>query len=146
LQFHTGYLGTRFFIDFFHDMNIVFLHLFVIVVVLIVVVLIYVLMMIFAGFLIELATVFKWLSWIRWISAFRYASNVLTINEFQGLKLCLANQTSICPMTGENVLYHRGIAHGTAWDIWKNFFALTMMATILFILAYIRLLKSKKTK
>jgi hypothetical protein len=127
-------------------MNISFLYLFITVVVLIVVVLIYVVMMIFAGFLIELATVFKWLSWIHWISAFRYASNVLTINEFQGLKFCLPNQTNICPMTGEDVLHNRGIVHGTAWNMWKNFFALAMMATILFILAYIRLLRSKKTK
>ncbi|CAF4861518.1 unnamed protein product [Rotaria socialis] len=60
---------------------------------LIVVVLIFVVMMIFSGFLIELTSVFSWLSWMQWVSALRYASNVLTINEFQGLKLCLPNQT-----------------------------------------------------
>jgi ATP-binding cassette subfamily G (WHITE) protein 2 len=122
------------------------MHLFVIAVVLIIVVLVYVVMMIFAGFLIDLASVFKWLSWIKWFSAVRYASNILTINEFQGLKLCLPNQTHVCPITGESVLDGRGIAHDTAWDMWKNFFALTMMATGFFILAYIQLLRIKKRK
>jgi ATP-binding cassette subfamily G (WHITE) protein 2 len=103
-------------------------------------------MMIFAGFLIELASLFNWLSWLQWISAFRYASNVLTINEFQGLKLCWPNQTNICPLTGEQVLDNRGIAHATAWDLWKNFLALTMMATTFFILTYIQLRRMKKTK
>ncbi|CAF4071591.1 unnamed protein product [Rotaria magnacalcarata] len=83
---------------------------------------------------------------LHWISAFRYASNVLTINEFQGLKLCLPNQTNVCLVMGEDVLSDRGIDHGTAWDLWKNFFALTMMTTIFFVLAYIRLLRIKKTK
>ncbi|CAF4569238.1 unnamed protein product [Rotaria socialis] len=113
---------------------------------LIIVVLIYVGMMVFSGFLIKLTSMFNWLSWIQWISAFRYASNVLTINEFQGLKLCLPNQTDVCPVMGEDVLNDRGIDHGTAWDLWKNFFALTMMTTIVFVLAYIRLLRIKKTK
>ncbi|CAM4835665.1 unnamed protein product [Rotaria magnacalcarata] len=54
---------------------------------------------------------------LHWISAFRYASNVLTINEFQGLKLCLPNQTNVCPVMGEDVLNDRGIDHGTAWDL-----------------------------
>ncbi|CAF2130654.1 unnamed protein product [Rotaria magnacalcarata] len=113
---------------------------------LIIVVLIYVGMMVFSGFLIKLTSMFNWLSWIQWISAFRYASNVLTINEFQGLKLCLPNQTNVCLVMGEDVLSDRGIDHGTAWDLWKNFFALTMMTTIFFVLAYIRLLRIKKTK
>ncbi|CAF4782215.1 unnamed protein product, partial [Rotaria sp. Silwood2] len=39
--------------------------------------------MMFSGFLIDLSSIFSWLSWIQWINAFRYASNVLTINEFQ---------------------------------------------------------------
>jgi hypothetical protein len=103
-------------------------------------------MMVFSGFLIKLTSVFNWLSWIQWISALRYASNVLTINEFQGLELCLPNQTNVCPMTGDQVLNDRGIDHGTAWDLWKNFFALTMMALGFFTLAFIQLLRIKKTK
>ncbi|CAF2087852.1 unnamed protein product [Rotaria magnacalcarata] len=113
---------------------------------LIIVVLIFAVMMIFSGFLIDLTSVFSWLSWIQWISALRYASNVLPINEFQGLKLCLPNQINMCPMTGEDVLNDQGLSHGTAWDLWKHFFALTMMATTFFLLAYIQLHRIKKTK
>jgi hypothetical protein len=103
-------------------------------------------MMIFSGFLVKLSSIFNWLSWIKWISALRYASNVLTINEFQGLKLCLPNQTNICPMTVEDVLNAQEIDHGTAWDLWKNFFALTLMTVGFFTLAFIQLLRIKKTK
>lgn len=119
---------------------------FALAVALIIVVLVFAFMMIFSGFLIELSSVFSWLSWIQWISAFRYASNVLSINEFQGLKLCLANQTKLCPMTGEDALNSLGIAHETLWDFWKNFFALTIMAMVFFTLAYIQLHRTKKTK
>ncbi len=94
----------------------------------------------------DLASIFSWLRWIQWISAFRYASNMLTINEFQGLMLCLPNQTNICPVHGEKVLDDRGIAHGTTWDMWRNFVALTGMAVLFFILAFIRLHRMKKTK
>ncbi|CAF1529787.1 unnamed protein product [Rotaria magnacalcarata] len=119
---------------------------FMIAATLIIVVLIFAVMMIFSGFLIDLTSVFSWLSWIQWISALRYASNVLPINEFQCLKLCLPNQINVCPMTGEDVLNDQGLSHGTAWDLWKHFFALTMMATTFFLLAYIQLHRIKKTK
>ncbi len=103
-------------------------------------------MMMFSGFLIDLASVFNWLSWIQWISAFRYASNILTINEFQGLKFCLKNLTDICPITGEEILDKRALAHANAWDLWKNFLALTLITILFFILAYIQLIRTKKTK
>ncbi|CAF5003214.1 unnamed protein product [Rotaria sp. Silwood1] len=118
----------------------------IIAVALIVVILVLVIMMMLSGFLIDLPSVFIWLSWIQWISAFRYASNVLTINEFQGLIFCLPNQTDFCPMTGDEILDKRGLAHSNAWDLWKNFFALTVMALLLFILAYIQLIRIKKPK
>ncbi len=113
---------------------------------LIIAILICVVMMMFSGFLIDLASVFNWLSWIKWISAVRYASNILTINEFQGLTFCLANLTDICPITGEEILDKRALSHADAWDLWKNFMALTVMAIIFFILAYIQLVRTKKTK
>ncbi|CAF1995870.1 unnamed protein product [Rotaria magnacalcarata] len=50
---------------------------------LIILVLIFVIMMVFSGFLVELESVFKFLRWIKWFSAFRYAYNVLIINEFR---------------------------------------------------------------
>lgn len=121
-------------------------YVIVLAVALIVVILIFVIMMMFSGFLIDLSSVFKWLSWIQWISAFRYASNILTINEFQGLRFCLANLTEICPITGESILDKRGLPHSNAWDLWKNFLALTLMAILFFLLAYIQLVRTKKTK
>jgi hypothetical protein len=113
---------------------------------LIVVVLIFVVMMIFSGFIVELASIFNRLSWIQWINAFRYASNMLTINEFHNITFCLANMTHICPITGKDVLEEKQLDYKTDWDMWKNFFALTMMTIGLLPLAFVQLLRMKKTK
>ncbi|CAF2629932.1 unnamed protein product [Rotaria sp. Silwood2] len=113
---------------------------------LIVVVLIFVIMFLFSGFLISLDSMFKSLSWIQWISAVRYASNVLTVNEFRNINFCLANQTDICPMNGSEILIKQAMDYATVWDMWKYFFALTMMAVTFLLLAYIQLFRIKKSK
>ncbi|CAF3674887.1 unnamed protein product [Rotaria socialis] len=111
------------------------------------VVLVFVIMMVFSGFLVDLATVFGWLSWIQWISAFRYSSNVLTISEFRNLTFCeTKNMSCLFPLTGEQVLDSRDLSHATDWDMWKHFLALTGMAVFYLILAYIQLVRIKKTK
>lgn len=96
--------------------------------------------------MVDLSSVFSWLSWIQWISAFRYATNVVLINELQGLKFCLANMTNVCPTTGEDVLNKQALDHTNAWDLWKYFFGLTMMALAFLIIAFVQLSRIKKTK
>ncbi len=113
---------------------------------LIVVVLIFVVMLVFSGFLVKLDSVFHWLSWIQWISALRYASNVLVVNEFRHMTFCLANMTTVCPLTGLDVLGQQELDYDTDWDLWKYFFALSMMTITFFLLAYIQLFRIKKTK
>jgi hypothetical protein len=118
----------------------------VLAVALIVVVLTFVVMLVFSGFLIALSSVFGWLSWIQWISAFRYASNVLTINEFRRSQFCLTNLPSQCPVSGQHVLSKQGVDFQTDWDMWKYFLALSSMAMTFFLLAYIQLLRVKTKK
>lgn len=103
-------------------------------------------MMVFSGFLIDLKSIFVSLRWIQWISAFRYATNILTINEFRNLSFCLENNTQICPLTGDQILIDRDIPYGTNWDLWKNFIALMMMIVVFLLLAFIELLRMKKVK
>lgn len=110
------------------------------------VILICIIMVMFAGLLLDINSVFNWLSWLEWVSVCRYASNALTINEFEGLRLCLPNNTLICPTTGEQILDDLNIDHAQSWDLWKNFVAMAVMTVFLFILAYIQLLRIKKTK
>lgn len=112
----------------------------------IVVVLIIVVMFVFSGFLIELTSVVKWLSWIQWISALRYASNVLTVNEFRGIRFCLANASSICPLSGEDVLGKKQLDYQSDWAMWKYFFALSSMAIVFLLFAFIQLFRIKKRK
>lgn len=71
---------------------------------LLVVILFVVLMVMFTGFLADPFCVFGWISWIQWINAFRYGSNVLTIGEFRNITFCLPNRTDLCPLTGDDVL------------------------------------------
>lgn len=107
----------------------------------------FILMLVFSGFFIDLKSIFNWLSWIQWISVFRYSLNVLVINEFRGnITFCLANASNICPLTGSDVLSKRDLEYATDWDLWKNFFALCMMALTFFVLAFIQLFRIKKTK
>ncbi|CAF4919808.1 unnamed protein product [Rotaria sp. Silwood1] len=113
---------------------------------LIIVVLIFVIMFLFSGFLISLDSVFNWLSWIQWISAFRYASNMLSVNEFRDINFCLVNQTDVCPMNGSEILIKQAVDYASDWDMWKYFFALTMMAITFLLLAYIQLCRIKKSK
>lgn len=113
---------------------------------LIVLVLIFVIMMVFSGFLVDLSSVFSFLRWIQWISAFRYASNVLYINEFRDLEFCLNNNTNICPIPGNSILHERSIDHASNWDLWKYFLELTCMAIVSFLFAYLRLLAIKRMK
>ena len=103
-------------------------------------------MALFTGFLIGLDTIFKWISWIQWISAIRYASNMLTVNEFKGTTFCWKNATDICPLTGEEIMDEYKIEYTTAWDLWKNFVALVLITIGIFVIAYIQLLRMKKLK
>ena len=103
-------------------------------------------MMVFSGFLVELASVSNWLSWLQWISAFRYSSDVLTVNEFRNISFCSPNRTDVCPMKGSDVLDRKALDHETGWDMWKNFVALTVMTIALLLMALIQLIRVKKTK
>lgn len=103
-------------------------------------------MMVVSGFLVDLESVFSVLRWIKWISAIRYSSNLLTINEFGNLTFCLSDDSQICPISGEQVLSKRKIPYQNDWDLWKNLVFIGIMAFICFILAYVRLLRIKKFK
>ncbi|CAF1666801.1 unnamed protein product [Adineta ricciae] len=113
---------------------------------LIVLVLILVIMMVFSGFLVELNSVFSFLRWIQWVSAFRYAYNVLVINELRDINFCLPNRTDVCLVTGSSVLEKRSIDHKSNWDMWKYFLALTTIAILSFLMSYMKLLLIKKKK
>lgn len=100
----------------------------------------------FSGFLVDLAGILNWLSWIQWVSVVRYGSNMLVLNEFNNIVFCLANDTNMCPLTGSDVLDQQMLAHGTHWDMWKHFFALTMFTTLFLLLTFVQLLRMKKTR
>jgi hypothetical protein len=101
-------------------------------------------MMVVSGFLVNLNSIFSFLRWIQWISAIRYSSNLLSINEFRNLKFCLSNNTQICPLAGEQILMQRNISYDTNWDVWKNLLAISILALAFFVMTFIQLLRIKK--
>ncbi len=105
-----------------------------------------VLTLVFSGFLVDVNSVIAFLSWIKWISIFRYSNNIFTINEFVGIKFCWSNNTNICPLDGIEVLREQNIEYSSEWDLWKNFVALGGMTAGFLILTYIQLRRMKKTK
>ncbi|CAF0854112.1 unnamed protein product [Adineta steineri] len=113
---------------------------------LVIVILIFVIMMVFSGFIVDLSGVKDWVAWIKWLSAFRYASNMLTINEFRDITFCLANMTSICPTNGTDILKSKNINYQTDWDRWQNILALAAMALFFYGMAFIQLKLTRKTK
>lgn len=109
---------------------------------------VFVLMMVFGGFLVEISSVVQFLSWIKWVSIFRYSTNILNINEFDGLTLCSneLNRTN-CNIPGQSII--KNVAHiefENQWDLWKNFLALALMTIGFLVLAYLQLYRMKKTK
>ena len=100
-----------------------------------------VIMLVFTGHLVDITNVVKFLAWIKWISIFRYSSNIITINEFTELKLCLMNNTNICTIKGESILDNHKIDYLTKWDLWKNFVALAAITIFFFGLTFIQLIR-----
>ena len=108
----------------------------------------FVLMMVFGGFLVEISSVVQFLSWIKWVSIFRYSTNIFTINEFDGLNLCLdPSNSSSCIIPGKTIIEDGAhIEYENQWDLWKNFVALGSMTIIFLFFAYVQLYRMKKTK
>jgi ATP-binding cassette subfamily G (WHITE) protein 2 len=105
-----------------------------------------VLTLIFSGFLVDVGSVVVFLSWIKWISIFRYSNNIFAVNEFVGLTLCSTSNTSSCTVDGLDILKEQNIEYSSEWDLWKNFVALGGITLSFLILAYIQLFRMKKTK
>lgn len=100
----------------------------------------------FSGYILEIPSIVEFLAWIKWVSVFRYAANILSINEFTNLTLCLTNNTNICPLKGEDILKDQSIDYLKSWDLWKNFVAMGIMTFVCLFLSYVQLLRTRKTK
>ncbi|XP_067828425.1 broad substrate specificity ATP-binding cassette transporter ABCG2c [Heptranchias perlo] len=101
----------------------------------------FVFMMVFGGFLVNLNGMLEWLSWLKWISIFRYGLNALLINELKG-QIFYMNSTLV---NGELYMIEQGIDYST-WGFWQNEVALLCMMTIFLFLAFIQLVRINKWK
>ncbi|KAK2817168.1 hypothetical protein Q5P01_025359 [Channa striata] len=117
----------------------------------------FVFMMIFSGLLVNLPSIMDWLAWLKYFSIPRYGLAALKINEFVGLKFCedavirnMSTTMSNCSVStagltcrGEQYLDYLGLEYST-WGLWENHVALTVMAIVFLIIAYLKLRYIKK--
>uniref|UniRef100_A0A668AF73 Broad substrate specificity ATP-binding cassette transporter ABCG2 n=1 Tax=Myripristis murdjan TaxID=586833 RepID=A0A668AF73_9TELE len=104
----------------------------------------FVFMMIFSGLLVNLPSIMDWLAWLKYFSIPRYGLAALKINEFVGLNMgSISWELSYFRCTGEQYLDYLGIEY-TTWGLWENHVALTVMAFIFLIIAYLKLRFIKK--
>ncbi|CAL1529862.1 unnamed protein product [Lymnaea stagnalis] len=102
----------------------------------------YVFMMLFSGLLINVGDLGDWISWIKYLSIFRYSLNALEVNELKDQNFC--NFTDC--VNGNYYLQSQKIPYETAWDLWQNEAALGIMVFAYLLLAYIQLRRIKKLK
>ncbi|XP_031559327.1 broad substrate specificity ATP-binding cassette transporter ABCG2-like isoform X2 [Actinia tenebrosa] len=101
----------------------------------------YVFMMVFSGVLVNLGSVGKWLSWVKYLSIFRYAIETLEANELEGMIFHCSFNVS-CP-TGDQFLKAQDVDPS---HLWYNELALAAMTVIYLTFAYIALRLIKKEK
>ncbi|XP_033887650.2 broad substrate specificity ATP-binding cassette transporter ABCG2-like [Acipenser ruthenus] len=101
----------------------------------------YVFMMVFGGFLVNLNAMLNWMSWLKWISIFRYGLNALTINEMKG-QLFYSNTSTT---TGEEYMDQQGIDY-SPWAFWQNEVALISISCVCMVFAYIQLWRVNRWK
>ncbi|KAK1886946.1 Broad substrate specificity ATP-binding cassette transporter ABCG2 [Dissostichus eleginoides] len=101
----------------------------------------FVFMMVFGGYLVNLNGMLIWLSWLKWISIFRYGLNAAFINEMSG-QFFYSNTTKI---PGELFLESQGLDY-SAWGFWQNQVALLGIVLVCMVLAYIQLRRINRWK
>lgn len=96
--------------------------------------------------MIDIQSIHSFLRWIQWLSIFRYASNVLLINEFRNLTFCLTSEQQICLTKGDEILSKRHIMYETDWDILRNYLALSLIGMIVLTITLVQLFRINKLK
>ncbi|KAH8875584.1 ATP-binding cassette sub-family G member 2 [Schistosoma japonicum] len=111
---------------------------------------IYVFMMAFSGFLINLKSMGAWLSWLRYLSIFRYSMGGLLAMEMTTLQFCPMDKSNTtinrqC-QNGTTYLEDQQIPYKTTWDLSYNVVGLLAIMIIFYILCYIQLRLLNKYK
>ncbi|XP_010731967.3 broad substrate specificity ATP-binding cassette transporter ABCG2b isoform X1 [Larimichthys crocea] len=101
----------------------------------------FVFMMVFGGYLVNLNAMLNWLSWLKWISIFRYGLNAAFINELSGQ--LFYNGTTVIP--GEVFLKAQDIDY-SVWGFWQNEVALLGITLVCMFLSYVQLRRINRWK
>ncbi|CAL8069748.1 unnamed protein product [Calicophoron daubneyi] len=113
----------------------------------------FVFMMVFGGYLINLKSMAVWISWLRYVSIFRYSLGGLLVNEMTPLTFCPTTNTSTSGVpdtrqcqTGILYLNDQDIPYESTWDLWSNLLGQSIITIFFYILCYIQLRRINKYK
>lgn len=91
----------------------------------------------FGGFFLSDKNVPKWLSFIQYLSPFRYAFRAIAANQYYGVEYSCPENSSKCPFAkGEDVLTFMGMGNVV---LWQEFMIMCGMLAFYFIAGYISL-------
>lgn len=109
----------------------------------------FVLSMLFGGFFISLSSLPVWLSWLKYLSLFRYGTEALAINELRGQQYFARNSSSPCIrgmcINGTNALEGLGYETEAIW-IWYDQIALAGLTLFFLTICIVNLQLIKKHK
>ena len=96
---------------------------------------------IFGGLFAQSGSLFAWLSWLEYISWFKYGFEALMINEWEGfqfanstIQACLNSSSPACFRTGEDVLTFYNLNPDNFWvDIGALFAIIVVLRIIAFV-------------
>uniref|UniRef100_A0A0V0J621 ABC-2 type transporter transmembrane domain-containing protein n=1 Tax=Schistocephalus solidus TaxID=70667 RepID=A0A0V0J621_SCHSO len=131
--------------------------------------LVYSCMMAFSGYLLNMVSTWRVLSWLRYLSIFWYAFSAQSINELKGVEFCSlaklspsqqrswamsgvdfavmddeTNKNSTSSqlqscVSGSEYLETQGISFDSPWSLWSNILGLGCISFFAYISAYVRL-------
>jgi len=102
-----------------------------------------VIFMLFGGFFLNSDTIPVYYIWLKYISFFKYAYEILMHNEFTGLEFSCDNTYGGCIPNGRTELKYLGMGDVV---LWENFTILLCMAILYRILAFLVILFSHREK
>uniref|UniRef100_H2XLU2 CDR ABC transporter domain-containing protein n=2 Tax=Ciona intestinalis TaxID=7719 RepID=H2XLU2_CIOIN len=92
---------------------------------------------------------FKWVSWIKYLSISHYSFTGAAINEFSGLNFqakCFPPNSTCPSVLGETIIQGRlslNTSETIEWQLWQNVLALVCIFMGMLVLTYVQLTRTK---
>nr|XP_002125421.1 ATP-binding cassette sub-family G member 2 [Ciona intestinalis]XP_026691428.1 ATP-binding cassette sub-family G member 2 [Ciona intestinalis] len=105
--------------------------------------------LLFNSLTINVGSMFKWVSWIKYLSISHYSFTGAAINEFSGLNFqakCFPPNSTCPSVLGETIIQGRlslNTSETIEWQLWQNVLALVCIFMGMLVLTYVQLTRTK---